>query len=232
LPLFPAWSRFQHLFHEAGVIMRSLAFTLAAAAAAQPPAAPPPAPATPQDYVCAFAGDCSDTTADDQNQAQPGELAGHPGISATRGFALSRPTPEGAARPRPRGTPRVAGQAVHRAPAAAAGQRVNLRLAFDTGSARLTPDAMAQAGVFARALMLPQLVTMHFRIEGHTDSVGSRAMNMDLSQRRAQAVADFLVGMGVARDRLDVRGYGFDQPLPGTSAADGQNRRVEAVRTS
>lgn len=219
--------------------MRTPVFALIAgailvpSAAAQPPAAPPPpAPATPQDYVCAFAGDCSDR-ADDQTEAQPGELAGHPGISATRGFALSRPTPEGnSARPRPRGTPRVAGQAVHRAPAAAAGQRVNLRLAFDTGSARLTPDAMAQAGIFARALMLPQLVTMHFRIEGHTDSVGGRAMNMDLSQRRAQAVADFLVGMGVARDRLDVRGYGFDQPLPGTSASDGQNRRVEAVRTS
>jgi outer membrane protein OmpA-like peptidoglycan-associated protein len=210
--------------------MRTLAFALIAAAAAQPPAAPPPpAPTTPQDYVCAFSGECSD----DQNQAEPGDLAGHPGISATRGFALSRPTPEGSsARPRPRGTPRVAGQAMHRAPAAAAGQRVNLRLAFDTGSARLTPDAMAQAGVFARALMLPQLVTMHFRIEGHTDSVGSRAMNMDLSQRRAQAVADFLVSMGIARGRLDVRGYGFDQPLPGTRAADGQNRRVEAVRTS
>lgn len=214
--------------------MRTLLFALIAAAAAQPPAATPPqppAPATPQDYVCAFAGDCSDDAADDQTQ--PGDLAGHPGISATRGFALSRPTPEGSsARPRPRGTPRVAGQAVHRAPAAAAGQRVNLRLAFDTGSARLTPDAMAQAGVFARALMLPQLVTMHFRIEGHTDSVGSRAMNMDLSQRRAQAVADFLVSMGVGRDRLDVRGYGFDQPLPGTRASDGENRRVEAVRTS
>lgn len=209
--------------------MRTLAFALIAAAAAQPPApTPPPAPATPQDYVCAFSGECSD----DQNQAEPGDLAGHPGISATRGFALSRPTPEANARPRPRGTPRVAGQALHRAPAAAAGQRVNLRLAFDTGSARLTPDAMAQAGVFARALMLPQLVTMHFRIEGHTDSVGSRAMNMDLSQRRAQAVADFLVGMGVGRDRLDVRGYGFDQPLPGTRASDGENRRVEAVRTS
>jgi outer membrane protein OmpA-like peptidoglycan-associated protein len=214
--------------------MRTLLFALIAAAAAQPPAATPqrpPAPATPQDYVCAFAGDCPDDVADDQ--AQPGDLAGHPGISATRGFALSRPTPEGSpARPRPRGTPRVAGQAVHRAPAAAAGQRVNLRLAFDTGSARLTPDAMAQAGVFARALMLPQLVTMHFRIEGHTDSVGSRAMNMDLSQRRAQAVADFLVSMGVGRDRLDVRGYGFDQPLPSTRASDGENRRVEAVRTS
>jgi outer membrane protein OmpA-like peptidoglycan-associated protein len=211
--------------------MRTLAFALIAAAAQPPAATPPPAPATPQDYVCAFAGDCSDDQADEH--AQPGDLAGHPGISATRGFALSRPTSEGgSARPRPRGTPRVAGQAIHRAPAAAAGQRVNLRLAFDTGSARLTPDAMAQAGVFARALMLPQLVTMHFRIEGHTDSVGGRAMNMDLSQRRAQAVADFLVGMGVARERLEVRGYGFDQPMPGTSAADGQNRRVEAVRTS
>ncbi len=201
--------------------MRTLAFALIAAAAAQPPVAtPPPAPATPQDYVCAFAGDCSDQ-ADDQTQ--PGDLPGHPGISATRGFALSRPTPEGSARPSRaarrgwRGRRSTARRRRRRGSGSICGSPST------PGSARLTPDAMAQAGVFARALMLPQLVTMHFRIEGHTDSVGGRAMNLDLSQRRAQAVADFLVGMGVARDRLEVRGYGFDQPLPGTSAADGQN---------
>ena len=80
--------------------------------------------------------------------------------------------------------------------------------------------------------MLPQLVNMRFRIEGHTDAVGSRAGNVALSQRRAQSVADFLIAMGVPRSRLDVRGYGPDRPLPGTSGASAQNRRVEAVRVS
>ena len=85
---------------------------------------------------------------------------------------------------------------------------------------------------FAAALQRPQLSTMRFRIEGHTDSSGARATNVTLSQRRAQAVADYLVSQGVAQGRIEVQGYGFDRPLPGRSASSSQNRRVEAVRIS
>ena len=73
---------------------------------------------------------------------------------------------------------------------------------------------------------------MRFRIEGHTDSAGGRDVNQPLSQRRAQAVADYLVAQGVAQNRLEVQGFGFDRPLPGTPASSGRNRRVEAVRIS
>jgi outer membrane protein OmpA-like peptidoglycan-associated protein len=73
---------------------------------------------------------------------------------------------------------------------------------------------------------------MRFRIEGHTDAVGSHASNVALSRRRAQTVADFLVAMGVPRSRIDVQGYGPDRPLPGTTRYSPQNRRVEAVRVS
>ena len=55
---------------------------------------------------------------------------------------------------------------------------------------------------------------------------------MTLSQRRAQAVADYLVSQGIAANRLEVRGYGFDRPLPGKNAAAPENRRVEAARIS
>ena len=65
-----------------------------------------------------------------------------------------------------------------------------------------------------------------------TDSSGSRAINVSLSQRRAQAVADYLMGQGVAQGRLEVRGFGFDRPLPGRPASARENRRVEAVRIS
>ena len=85
---------------------------------------------------------------------------------------------------------------------------------------------------FAEAMRRPQLVSMRFRIEGHTDSAGGRAMNLPLSQRRAQAVADYLVAQGIAQSRLEVQGFGFDRPLPGTPASSGRNRRVEAVRIS
>ena len=195
-----------------------------------------PAPATPEDFVCAFAGDCGDEEAEDE--AAPRE-PGAPRLTASRGFSVSTPAspsrPNSARRParRPAATQRRgAGAAAPRRPAAAHGQRVNLSLAFESGSAKLTADAVRQARIFGQALLLPQLANMRFRIEGHTDSVGSRAGNLDLSRRRAESVADFLVAMGVPRDRLDVRGYGPDQPLAGTRASEPQNRRVEAVRIS
>ena len=80
--------------------------------------------------------------------------------------------------------------------------------------------------------MMPQLATMRFRIEGHTDGVGGRAGNVALSRRRAQSVADFLISMGVPRSRIEVQGYGPDRPLAGTGRNSPQNRRVEAVRVS
>lgn len=208
--------------------MRKFALSLLVCGAASlpfPAGAQDDPPSSAEDYVCAFAGNCDEEPADETATPQ-----GRPRLSATRGFSLG--PPPSARRPARRpGT--TTWRATSRRPAAAAsGQRVNLRLAFETGSARLTPAAVAQARVFGRALMLPQLANMRFRIEGHTDAVGSRASNVALSQRRAQSVADFLVAMGVPRGRLDVSGFGPDRPLPGTSGASAQNRRVEAVRVS
>jgi outer membrane protein OmpA-like peptidoglycan-associated protein len=184
-----------------------------------------------EDYVCAFTGECPETSGDETQE--------RPRLDATRGFSLSTPETERPQAERPRRpAPRTRSQrrptqaAGPRRPAAAQGQRVNLRLTFELGSDKMTARAEAEARVFARSLMLPQLLNMRFRIEGHTDSIGGRAMNLALSQRRAQSVASFLVGMGVARERLEVMGYGPDRPLPGLRTTDGENRRVEAVRVS
>lgn len=217
--------------------MRKLALSLLACGAVSLPfaaGAQDDPPSSAEDYVCAFAGTC-DGEAADEAADETAAPQGRPRISATRGFSLGTPpsTRRPARRPGSTATQRRGAQAItQRRPAAAAGQRVNLRLAFETGSARLTPATIAQARVFGRALMLPQLVNMRFRIEGHTDAVGSRAGNVALSQRRAQSVADFLIAMGVPRARLDVEGYGPDRPLPGTGRASAENRRVEAVRVS
>lgn len=116
--------------------------------------------------------------------------------------------------------------------AAADERRADLRLSFQLGSADLTPQAMEEAKVFAESMKRPELAGMKFRIEGHTDAQGGRAYNLDLSQRRAQAVADYLQSLGVPADRLEVRGFGFDRPLRGYSATAEENRRVEAVLTS
>ena len=115
---------------------------------------------------------------------------------------------------------------------AAAPARADLMLAFDYNSAQLTPVAAARARTFAQALMMDELKDKRFLIEGHTDARGSRALNLDLSRRRAQTVADFLVAQGVDRARVEVKGVGPDEPLPGHSANSEANRRVEAVLAS
>ena len=115
---------------------------------------------------------------------------------------------------------------------AAAPRRVDLRLTFELASATLTPQAMEEARVFAEALKSEKLSDRRFAIEGHTDSIGDRAYNLDLSRRRAEAVRDYLTSLGVPASRLQTVGYGFDRPLDGRSARAEENRRVEAVLVS
>ena len=205
---------------------------------------------SPEDYVCELTGECA---AD--SEVTESETVGERGrarVSATRGFSLSRPANPGAKPATTTGTastsrastsaaPRATGKkAVKTAstsktqarPTAAQQGRVDLRLSFPLASAELTPQAKAEARVFAQALQLPQLSSKKFVIEGHTDAQGGREYNLDLSQRRARAVADYLASLGVSRDRFEVRGYGYDRPLPGRSVMSQDNRRVEAALVS
>ena len=66
-------------------------------------------------------------------------------------------------------------------------------------------------------------------VYGHTDSTGTDAYNMSLSERRATSVADYLAGRGVQSARLGTRGYGESQPVAANESEDGRaaNRRVE-----
>jgi outer membrane protein OmpA-like peptidoglycan-associated protein len=66
-------------------------------------------------------------------------------------------------------------------------------------------------------------------IEGHTDNVGSRAYNTDLSKRRAKAVETYLVSKGIAAKRLRSDGFGFDKPVApnDTPLNRAKNRRTE-----
>ena len=71
------------------------------------------------------------------------------------------------------------------------------------------------------------------QVIGHTDNVGTAAYNFDLSQRRAVAVRDILLGAGVPSNRLSAAGAGEDRPVATnlTSAGRAQNRRVEIIIT-
>jgi len=75
--------------------------------------------------------------------------------------------------------------------------------------------------------------TMTVRIEGHTDSRGTRAHNMKLSAARAASVRQHLMGLGIDPARMDAQGYGPDQPIETNKTAAGRekNRRVEFIIT-
>ncbi len=74
---------------------------------------------------------------------------------------------------------------------------------------------------------------MELEIGGHTDNSGSRAYNIDLSLKRAQAVKSFLVEQGIAENRLTAIGYGPDHPIASNLTEEGKakNRRIEFFRT-
>jgi outer membrane protein OmpA-like peptidoglycan-associated protein len=100
---------------------------------------------------------------------------------------------------------------------------------FDTAKAQLKSSATTHLGKLAA--FLNQYPDRTVTIEGYTDSVGSEEYNLDLSQRRADSVRAFLVGQGIAANRLVTAGKGEDAPVASNDSAAGrqQNRRVEVV---
>jgi len=102
-------------------------------------------------------------------------------------------------------------------------------LLFRTGSSTLEPGAAHSLAEVADVLQ--QHPMMKVRIEGFTDNRGSDQLNQELSERRAQAVANALKSEGVDPSRLDVVGLGESLPLASnqTTAGRQQNRRVALV---
>ena len=130
------------------------------------------------------------------------------------------------------------GQPGAQAPAAQPGARVtgapsvNLTVTFATGSAELTPQAIRTLDELGRALSSPDLAGFRFRVEGHTDTVGTTALNQSLSERRAAAVVQYLGSrFGIPASRLEAVGRGESQPLvsTGDEVNEPRNRRVQVV---
>ncbi len=98
---------------------------------------------------------------------------------------------------------------------------------FPTNSAQLQPAAQTEISQLAETLK--KYPDTNIVIEGHTDNTGSREINQPLSERRAQAVADYAASLGVDRSRITTQGYAFDQPIADntTEAGRQKNRRVE-----
>lgn len=102
---------------------------------------------------------------------------------------------------------------------------------FDTESAALNPQLRSDLIVLADSLnKYPQSIVT---VTGHTDSRGSAAFNQDLSERRANSVANVLFNGGVSFNRVNTVGAGEDQPIATNQTAAGmaQNRRVDITIT-
>lgn len=103
---------------------------------------------------------------------------------------------------------------------------------FHYNSATIEPDSLSLLGEVAAVLLAhPELGQV--QVVGHTDDQGEPDFNLDLSRRRAEAVARKLVALGVPEDRLEVVGHGSQQPIAPNATARGRakNRRVEFVFT-
>ena len=104
---------------------------------------------------------------------------------------------------------------------------VSDKLLFNSGSYRVSNKANSLLERLAAVINSEPAIEV--MIEGHTDDRGADDFNLDLSQRRAEAVKKFLVDQGISADRLIAKGFGSTRPiLPNTSNRNrALNRRVE-----
>ncbi|HTF95023.1 MAG TPA: OmpA family protein [Cellvibrio sp.] len=100
---------------------------------------------------------------------------------------------------------------------------------FETGKSDLKSGAAANLGKLVT--FLNQEPERSLVIEGHTDSVGSESYNQTLSQNRADSVKAFLLGQGVAANRITAVGKGESAPVASNDSSSGRqmNRRVEII---
>ena len=98
---------------------------------------------------------------------------------------------------------------------------------FDFNSSKLSADAQASLSKFAG--VLKSTPDADVAILGHTDNVGTEKANQSVSEKRAKAVANFLVEQGVESQIKDVFGMSYNQPIASNDTEEGkaQNRRVE-----
>lgn len=158
---------------------------------------------------------------------------GNLAAGGTRGIRLAPPQ-GGAAAPAPvmHASTSQARMASASPAAASGGPSVNLTVDFANGSAELTPQAMATLDQLGKALDSSDLANYRFRIEGHTDTVGSPALNKTLSERRAEAVVSYLTSkFNVQPSRLEPVGMGEQGLLVQTppQTPEPRNRRVQVV---
>ena len=100
---------------------------------------------------------------------------------------------------------------------------------FDTSKATIKAESTAKLDEIVK--VMNEYSNANFKLEGHTDSTGNAAKNLQLSKDRAAAVKDYLIAKGISADRLSSEGYGITKPIASNKTVEGraQNRRVEII---
>lgn len=109
---------------------------------------------------------------------------------------------------------------------------VAVEVLFELDSAELQDRFTGTLDALGEALTSGALSPCCFRIEGHTDSLGTEAYNLELSRRRARTVVDFLTAkFSVDPSRLFLEGFGERRPIADNATSEGRqrNRRVQVV---
>ncbi len=150
-----------------------------------------------------------------------------PKSSAATDSARGETVPDAEGKPRPRGLTRSSKPS---APPPTREGRLQLQVQFDYASSAISPASRALLERLSEAMKAPALGELRYRIEGHTDITGQPDRNQRLSERRADAVADFLKSAsGVGRERMNPIGLGSASPANPNDLKAAENRRVVIV---
>ncbi|MEN9587411.1 MAG: hypothetical protein RIT15_986 [Pseudomonadota bacterium] len=106
---------------------------------------------------------------------------------------------------------------------------LSLQIQFDFNSARIKSESGQALSNLATALQSKELANAKFAIEGHTDAKGGADYNQRLSQQRADAVREFLIGKGIENTRLSAAGKGASDLANKDDPQAAENRRVKIV---
>lgn len=100
---------------------------------------------------------------------------------------------------------------------------------FDTNRATLQSESHARLDRVVE--YMTHKPSARIRVAGHTDNVGNARVNQRLSERRAQAVREYLIAAGIDGSRIEAVGFGDEQPVASNDTEEGrqQNRRIEAI---
>lgn len=207
-----------------GIAAGLLAMALVGSAAAQPKAesrgyVPGAAGCNPQDcaYVIDSWGNKDNNVVKSGTYGDEGNLCWRTGYWTPK-MAIAACDPDLVPKPAPVAAPAPAPAPAAPAPAPAAPKVQKITLAskalFDFDKAVLKPEGKAaiDSEILAK---LPNVEKLELvLVTGHTDPIGTQTYNQKLSERRADAVRDYLVSKGVPKDKIETLGMGKTQPLP------------------